>query len=307
MEKKLVIIDYNGMPYRYIYGGAPQLWHNIYNTPVNTTIPAYTIKEIVRLAEFGNCELAVVCDKGKPKDRAERLMKNFGAVYKEGRKSQMPQFYEGIELTVKILEAGGVCVYREDGIEADDIIYNIAKQGEKDGYKVSVFTNDSDLLCLVNDNITIYFRGKKTLGEHKNYVKVTKENFVDVVSELSAMKGYWVPYNSTYLFKLIKGDKTDNLPGYRGYGQNKYNELMGVLDIIGTDFTKCRPDNFDYILETFGKLSFSGTDAGMVEHIIKMHNVMKFDELDISRPQRFDWGSLQAQCSIYGIKLPMEK
>lgn len=307
MEKRLAIIDYNGMPYRYIYGGAPQLFYNVNNAPVNTTIPAYTIKEIVRLADYGASELAVVCDKGKPVDRAERLMKNFGMVYKQGRKSQLPQFYAGIDLTVHILQNGGVSVYREEGIEADDIVYNLAKQAELDGYEVSVFTNDSDLLCLVNDSITVYFRGKKTYGEHKNYIKVTKENFVECVAELSATKGYWVPYNATYLFKLIKGDKTDNLPGYKGYGQNKYNEFMAVLDIIQTDFSKCRPENFGYIMETLGKLTFDGSDAGLLEHIEKMHNVMKFEELEISKPSHFSWGRLQTQCSIYGIKLPMEK
>ena len=63
------------MPYRYIYGGAPQLFHNNGVENVNTTIPAYTIKEIVRLSEYGTCPLAVVVDKGRAQERADLLMK----------------------------------------------------------------------------------------------------------------------------------------------------------------------------------------------------------------------------------------
>ena len=307
MRKKLIIIDYNGMPYRYIYGGAPQLFHNNGVENVNTTIPAYTIKEIVRLSEYGTCPLAVVVDKGRAQERADLLMKHFGKVYKEGRKRQMPAFYAGINLTVDILQRGGVSVYREEGIEADDIIYNLARKSEQQGYEVCVFTNDSDLLCLVNENISVYLKCRQTIGEHKNYMKITKDNFESCMEEIAGFRGYWIPYNTSYLFKLLRGDKADNLPAFRGYGCVKYNELITLLDIQQVDFSKFRPETFNYIMEVFSMFEFDGVDAGIVEHMQKMHCVMNFDSLEVSEPNKYGWGKLQAECSRYGIRLPREK
>lgn len=305
--KKIVIIDYNGMPYRYIYGGAPQLWHTVNGVAINTTIPAYTIKEIVRLSGYGDNELAVVMDMGKPIERSEKLVEAFGQVYKEGRKSQMPSFYAGINLTEEILRLGGVSVYREKGIEADDIIYNLAREKESQGYKVEIFTNDSDLLCLVNADITVYFRGKKTLGEFKNYIRIDRDNFEEYVNEFSATKGYYIPYNSIYFFKLLRGDKADNLPAFKGYGQAKYNDFMWTLASCATDFKKFRPENFDYILKCLEQFEYDGTDSGLVEHVKKMHYVMEFEALELSNPTRYDWTKLQIECSRYRITLPQWK
>ena len=67
---------------------------------------------------------------------------------------------EAIKIAVpyiqKILEAMHIPVIEKAGFEADDIIGTLAKQAEKEGYKVFMVTPDKDFAQLVSENIFMY-------------------------------------------------------------------------------------------------------------------------------------------------------
>ena len=42
-------------------------------------------------------------------------------------------------------------------------------------------------------------------------------------------KGVHVPYNSILLFKMIRGDKSDNIVGVKGVGPKAYNKFISQM------------------------------------------------------------------------------
>lgn len=315
MDKEHVkIIDYTQMPYKYVFSPNIQaLYANVNGVTIDTTIPSYTIKEITYISEYGLVPTAVVFDCRKSDLKRTAVAREvFGVTYKGGRKKMMPKFAKGIELTKELLSQSGVSTYYAEGYEADDIVYNLVKMEEANGMHVDLYTNDSDLLCLVSKNVTCYFRGAKAYGIssgnlHKGYTVVRPDNYQEMLFSMSAYKGYCIPYNSVYLNKLICGDSSDNIPKVRGYGPSKYNDLVGTLLMDGFDFKKATPENFDYIMDFFDNYEFTGKDEVLVEHMYKSHKVMQFPVLECARPTQFRVGELGKVCSSYYIQIPLPR
>jgi 5'-3' exonuclease len=94
-------------------------------------------------------------------------------------------------------------VLQVEGYEADDIISSIVHKYKKHYDKVIIHTRDSDLYCLVDDNVIIDLVG--TQGK-----VVTKENYGDV---LRNRENYPLKFNSILLEKLYYSDVSDNIPG----------------------------------------------------------------------------------------------
>lgn len=89
-----------------------------------------------------------------------------------------------------------------DGIEADDTIAYIAKSYYKDkNSKLIVVSTDRDYLQLVNDNITVYNPIRKIVYTPE---KVSEE--------------YNIGNYNYLLYRVITGDKSDNIPGVKGIG-----------------------------------------------------------------------------------------
>ena len=79
--------------------------------------------------------------------------------------------------------------------------------------------------------------------EYKGYYQVTPHSWDAYLKSTSAYKDYLMPYNSMLLFKLMKGDKTDNIPATtKGYGGKGYSALMQKMLNDGVDF----PNVFRY-------------------------------------------------------------
>ena len=114
-----------------------------------------------------------------------------------------------------------------DKIEADDTIAYIAhKLLNKD---VTIMSSDQDFLQLVNDRITVWSPTKK-----KFY---TPRMVID---------DYGVPAHNFLMYKVLMGDKSDNIEGVRGLGPKK---LPKILPDIFSQNTL----DLDFILEYSGK------------------------------------------------------
>jgi hypothetical protein len=90
-----------------------------------------------------------------------------------------------------------------EGYEADDIIASLVWMYKKSYDRIIIHTRDSDLYCLVDDNVSVDLVGAQ--GKH-----VTKNNFSTVISD---KYGYPMPFNGMALEKLFHGDTSDNIPG----------------------------------------------------------------------------------------------
>jgi len=85
-------------------------------------------------------------------------------------------------------------------IEADDTIGYIAKSLLSNS-KITIMSSDKDFLQLVDDRITVWSPTKKILFD-----RAKTESEYEMLSE-----------NLVY-YRIIDGDKSDNIPGIKGYG-----------------------------------------------------------------------------------------
>lgn len=89
-----------------------------------------------------------------------------------------------------------------EDMEADDIIGSLVWMYKKHYDKVIVHTRDTDLYCLIDDNVII-----DRVGNQGKYV--TKSNFSE---NASTKNGFKLPFNGMIIEKLLSGDQSDNIP-----------------------------------------------------------------------------------------------
>ena len=152
--------------------------------------------------------LAVCFDKGGSKDRVE-LFKD----YKANRDATPDGIKVAVPYIHKILEAMNIPAIVKEGFEADDIIGTLAKQAEKEGYKVFMVTPDKDFAQLVSENIFMYRPrfggGYETWGIPEVQEKFGVERPEQVIDFLGMM-----------------GDSVDNIPGLPGVGEKTAKKFL---------------------------------------------------------------------------------
>ena len=110
-----------------------------------------------------------------------------------------------------------------DKIEADDTIAYIANKLVKE--EVTIMSSDQDFLQLVDDRITVWSPTKKIF-----------------YTPNKVLEDYGVPAHNFLMYKILMGDKSDNIEGVKGLGPKKLPKILP--NIITQD-----PLNLDLILE----------------------------------------------------------
>lgn len=254
-SRVVVIIDFNHMAYNVAYGavsltstlvvdGVPQV--------VDTTIPALTIKTIHRWANKGLNPTAVCFDtKGSGKYRsnyfkAESKKHESSAIeYKSSRSSAGEKFFTGVNLTANFLHRGGVACYKNEGYEADDLVKACVDRAKElyPTLPIHVITGDTDLLPLVDEQVSVFLRSRTSTyavekqWERNKYVQITPESYQGFAENLTVFKTskLCVPYNTVLLAKMLRGDKTDELPGKPDWKPKIYNTLIDYMIRDGVD------------------------------------------------------------------------
>lgn len=212
MDNKLVLIDGNSIINRAFYG-VPELT----NREGLHTNAIYGFLNILfkTMEEEEPSHLMVAFDEKAPTFRH----KMFDA-YKGTRKPMPEELREQVPVLKEILQAMNICIYSQEGIEADDILGTMAKKGEREGYAVSVVSGDRDLLQLATDTILIRIpktRGGKTVVEDYHAAQVIEKYHV-TPSQIIDLKG-------------LMGDSSDNIPGVPGVGEKT---AVKILTVFGT-------------------------------------------------------------------------
>jgi DNA polymerase-1 len=101
----------------------------------------------------------------------------------------------------ELLSCLPVTIMIYDGIEADDVMAYIATTLRKDNEKVILMSSDKDFLQLVNKDVSVYSPSKKKIY-----------NIDEVVEE------YGIHPHNFINFRMIDGDKSDNVGGVNGLG-----------------------------------------------------------------------------------------
>jgi len=134
--------------------------------------------------------------------------------YKSNRLATPEPIKEAIPYIQDILKAMHIPVVVLPGCEADDVIGTLAKQAEKEGYKVFMVTPDKDFAQLVSENIFMYKparmgNGIEILGVPEVMAKFEIERPEQVIDFLGMM-----------------GDASDNIPGLPGVGEKTAKKFL---------------------------------------------------------------------------------
>ncbi|TCN60547.1 DNA polymerase I [Flavobacterium circumlabens] len=146
--------------------------------------------------------LAVAFDKGGSHVRTEMYTE-----YKANRDETPEAIKIAIPYIQSLLSAMHIPIIESNGCEADDLIGTIAKQAEKENYKVYMVTPDKDFAQLVSENIFMYKparmgNGIEIWGVPEVLAKFEIERPEQVIDFLGMM-----------------GDAVDNIPGLPGVGE----------------------------------------------------------------------------------------
>ena len=216
MALKLVLIDGHSILNRAFYG-VPDLTNG---QGLHTNAVYGFLNIMFKILEEEQADyLAVAFDVHAPTFRHE--------IYKEykGTRKPMPtELREQVPVMKQMLQAMGICVVEQAGLEADDILGTIAKRAEREGMEVSLVSGDRDLLQVATDHIRI--RIPKT--------KAGRTQVEDYYAK-DVEAAYQVNPIQFIDLKALMGDTADNIPGVPKVGEKTATELMvtyGSLDNI---------------------------------------------------------------------------
>lgn len=145
--------------------------------------------------------LAVCFDKDGSAERTALY-----ADYKANRDETPDAIRVAVPVIQDILDAMHIPVVEVSGLEADDIIGTLAKQAEKEGYKVYMVTPDKDFGQLVSENIFMYRPARMGNG-------------IEIwgIPEIQQRFGVERPEQVIDYLGMM-GDASDNIPGLPGVG-----------------------------------------------------------------------------------------
>lgn len=253
--RRTVIVDVTHLMYKVVYGmGSVTLLHPYTDEhgnvrQIETNIQNSISKTIHRWSRGGYDRIAVCFDK-PPKTRKAYFREAFfgggEGSYKAGRRGGNASMFEALDMTLKLLVASGVSCYRKDDFEADDLVKACidATKEEYPGEPIDVVTSDVDLVPLVDEDVSVFLQSRKTTWaedksiEKRKYVQVNPENYEEIISDLSMNKAYArVPYNSMLFIKLLRGDKSDEIPApeSRAFPPRRINSMLDHMEELGLD------------------------------------------------------------------------
>ncbi len=192
-KRPLVLVDGSSYLYRAFFGLPPLT--NSSGEPTGAV--RGVVSMLKRLQnDYATPHLVVVFDASGKTFRDELF-----AEYKAHRPPMPDDMRSQIEPLHDLVQALGFPILQVTGVEADDVIGTLAKQGAKAGMPVIISTGDKDMAQLVDDKVTLVNTMTDTTLDRDG----VKEKF-----------GVWPEQIIDYL--ALVGDSSDNIPGVPGIG-----------------------------------------------------------------------------------------
>jgi DNA polymerase I len=153
--------------------------------------------------------LAVAFDKGGSDYRYEMYQE-----YKAHRDETPEAIKIAVPYIQELLKAMHIPIIEVAGYEADDLIGTLAKQAEKEDYKVFMVTPDKDFAQLVSENIFMYKPAR--MG-----------NDIEIWGIPEVLEKFEIEHPEQVIdFLGMMGDAADNIPGLPGVGEVTAKKLL---------------------------------------------------------------------------------
>ncbi|MEE1946575.1 DNA polymerase I [Pedobacter sp. KR3-3] len=208
MDKKLFLLDGMALIYRahFALSKTPRFTSGGINTSAVMGF-ANTLLEVLKKEKPSH--IAVVFDTEAPTERHT----DFEA-YKAHREAMPEDLSKALPYVFRLIEGFNIPVITLDGYEADDIIGTLAKEAERQDFKVFCMTPDKDFAQLVSDHIFIYKPAR--MGNEMEILgvkEVLAKWEIERVDQVIDILGLW-------------GDAVDNIPGIPGIGEKTAKALI---------------------------------------------------------------------------------
>jgi DNA polymerase-1 len=142
--------------------------------------------------------------------------------YKAQRPPMPAELASQLSPIEELAQCIGLPVIEKPGMEADDVMATLARQGAEAGHEVVLVTGDKDMLQVVNEHVTVLV--PRSRGD--DYERM----------DAAAVRDKWsVGPGGIRDVLALMGDSSDNIPGVPGIGEKTAKELMqafGSLDAI---------------------------------------------------------------------------
>uniref|UniRef100_A0A6M3LJI7 Putative exonuclease n=1 Tax=viral metagenome TaxID=1070528 RepID=A0A6M3LJI7_9ZZZZ len=204
-NKNTLVFDSNALCYRSLY-----TMGDLSNNNIATGIIFGFLNQVFKYCKLYKTTDAVFC--WDSKESLRRLL--YFADYKSGRakkrkeaskeekKNMAIAFNQFDKLREEVIyDLGFRNIFHKRGYESDDLVAMVPRSIAGN---FIIFSNDGDLLQLIDDNVSYYNLGKNKVLDKKGFIKEYK-----IQSELYAE------------VKAITGCSTDEVPGIRGIGEKK--------------------------------------------------------------------------------------
>lgn len=203
-RKKIVVFDGHALVHRG-YHAIPYLTTKD-GTPTNA-VYGFTMMMLLALREI-RPDYAIVAWDAPGKTFRHDQFKD----YKATRVKAPDELYAQMPLTKDVVSAFNIPLIESAGYEADDIIGTLTKNYEK-SHDVVVVTGDLDELQLVSDTVSVY---------------TMRKGFTDtfMYDPAAVHERYGVTPEEFIVYKALKGDSSDNIPGVAGIGDKGATELV---------------------------------------------------------------------------------
>ena len=147
-----------------------------------------------------------------------------------------------------------------DNVEADDVMAYISQQvlTESD---IFLMSTDKDFLQLVDDRVKVWSPTKKKLYNKK-----------EVLEE------YGIPSNNILTYRILDGDKSDNISGIPGCG---IKSIIKYLQPISEDKDFGVMELFDYVKNTDSKIKLLENIKNSVNLVKRNYLLMQLQKVDI--------------------------
>ncbi len=217
-NRKLLVVDGNNIAYAAYYS-----YINLSNKGKKVGV-LYGLISMIRgyIGEHNPEKIIIVWDSAKDKHRLKLLPDYKGHRAKDQAKKLFDResFEKQKARAIKIFQNLGIYQIKQEGREADDLIYEVFRKYKKQ-FNIVLVSADKDFLQLLdNKSLSIWNPIKK--------VRIHKSNI---------LKHYFVEANKVVDYLCLTGDSSDNIPNYPGCGEktaikflNEFGSISSFLD-----------------------------------------------------------------------------
>lgn len=312
MKRFHIVVDFSYLYYRYFFKlkqdenkkyGIKKLSTIVDGEEVETTYMYHIGRDIesfreqvYKMAGYDNEITVSICFDSKSERKDE------DSEYKAKREKRLSEEdFNNMRELMKFFGDIGYNIYKEEGKEADDLVYSLVELYKDDYDLTIIYTPDKDLMVNICDNVGV-MRSNTYKG---TYDVVYKKNYEKYLSEKMKCT---IKYNSILLYLCMVGDTVDGISGIKGFGPKAFDKFVNVLENDKFDFKTLT--NTEIVKDVLVKYedSYKGKNENALDEALRSLDMAKSRLVQIDKPKKRDSKeSRNVVYNKYGMKSLLDK